>query len=208
MSAGNKYARVTMTPEIYSRMKTLADKRGMNSVTELVNKVVAEVAGQQQDLTPAGLMPPVSAPAVNQPDDDNDKLRTPYDADLAADIKKRKQQPTEVNHGRRNRIPYAVRGNMAYPVHKGKAGVRMCVVDDDLVGYDLTLRRLDPDIWDDVTDSLSPFENGWLDAWREGFDWMMKNYVQLLEDKDHKPSMMDYYRLLTLYHEHKERDGV
>ena len=129
--------------------------------------------------------------------DDDDKLDQPIIVDGDDDT----TYSSSGGYGNISRIPidYVVRGERGYPLYKtAVSNVRMCVVDDDLLWYDLkhfaNTRR-----WRDVSNELTPFERTLFDAWRNGFKWMYLHFNDMLRKTDNMPRIEDYKDLLMRY---------
>ena len=184
MTQNKKSYRLTFNGNDVLQLEILAQAFNKKSVTELLHYIVKTGLDHGSPL-PLGVTAAVAestSKATNTDDNDNDKFDEPI--------------IVTSNGSNGNRRTYVMRDGYAYPVHRGKSGTRMCLVDDKVVKHEV--ESADPDQWRDVTHELSEFENMLLDAWVYGFKWMYPNYLHML-NKVKRPTIKDYERLLKNY---------
>ena len=180
MAVDKKTYRLYFEGKDVRRLEVLAQAFNKNSVTEFLRYYVKTGLDNSSPL-PLGANTAV-AESNSKATSTDDKLDEPI--------------IVTSNGSNGNRRPYVIRDGYAYPVHRGKSGTRMCLVDDKVVRHEVA--SADPDQWRDVTHELSDFENQLLDAWVYGFDWMYANYLVMFRTVS-RPTIKDYERLLKNY---------
>ena len=195
------YIKFKPTREEYERLKELMKGFNLKTPGKMAKMIISAACARHETSPPLGI-PAAGTTHARTPaviDDDNDKLEQPIIASDSNDG----SSGVSLNNVSRVRKTYAVRDGNCYPVYATKkSGIRMCVVDDEVLYYDAV--DMNRDQWRDVTNEMTDFENGLLDAWVYGFEWMFPSYLEMLKDTNHLPTIEHYKDLLQRYITSKE----
>ena len=181
-----KHVKIRVNEEGYKRLQVLAVAFGKGNVTAFVKFIVQSELDKD----------PQSPPALNRAATASHHPATNTDDDLL-------DEPIiATGTSGKSRLQYVRHGDRVYPVHATVTSkTRMCIVgntvEDGVLFYDI--RDIPERSWVDVSNELNEFEARLIGAWIHGVDWMYPNFLKMLKETDHEPTIKDYEQLLKDY---------